>query len=684
MSEPSSDSYYEQNAQENIHQDIENKKKMSWVQLWSYSKKIFVKYFPLLLFIIGLPAAGMQGFFAIDIFINSVAAIPGMAFLHLIPAPFIIISAGLLLIYSVTAEQQVFKEPFLKLIRQVFRLSNEKDNDELSRDKLNDINTLNQKIDALTEKLESNEKLKHRYIIKSHSKKSIIEKVFSLLHLAFGYTLSAIVITLRALVSIGSSMLGMQALSLLILTPLLGMTTFPVMLLPAIALISAISYFIKNSQMTIDQKNKTLKSVGLERFVYTDLKKFNEEHYKKLKLLTKVKLSNQDKQKEVLEKKINKLNRTPTKDGKSSRNWLDILVMISSGLFFFGVAGSSMQGFFSIKKFVSQMSKIPILDFLKYTPKTLIYGACALISAYIAKVEQMLLKPHYDNLVKTFLLKIKGLFVSPDKIEKNKVGKAIKLNATYNNQKITRKLKESDYYIKNNKIYFYNKKSYVIFKLSYKIEQLLISKELSNNENLKQQYDKLLNHLLTEKVKPQSGLINLVINKLSIITDNKYYKVFAEYGSYFVLLIRAVTSIGPSILGLTAAAGIVATAMGMTLGPWFIAVAASMATIGYIIKCSQNIRKHYQRTLENMFLVKQSPSYEKLQDNAITDLERLHTTAMCHYLDNNCKTTDTNYSSPKKINVNYYNSQTSLQFNHSFDDFPLSSSLPSPPVIPSL
>ena len=94
-------------------------------------------YTLLALYTVGAYSSAMQGFFAIESFVNSLAAIPGMAFLYLIPYSFILGSAVVNFIYSVRVEQKVFEPNFYDLIKKCLGLENKKTNHKRCEETIN-------------------------------------------------------------------------------------------------------------------------------------------------------------------------------------------------------------------------------------------------------------------------------------------------------------------------------------------------------------------------------------------------------------------------------------------------------------------------------------------------------------------------------------------------------------------
>lgn len=531
-----------------------------------------------ILFWIGALATAMQGFFSISFFVNSVLAIPAMAFLSLMPIALLVISTLSILsaiiigTYSLIVEQQVFKKHFQKLMRQLFTKTEEKTNDKLTKELKQEIKQLDKHIDNETENKVKQDKYNLLWLLR-------------LIHKSFAHFVASCVVGLRALVSIGSTMLGIKVLLLLTLSPF-GITALPAAIIPLCAIAAAVGYFIKTSQNIIDQFNQTLKFLGLEKYVKTDYIKARKELKQSLK--------------RIFKEKNNKEYQSKNKKNETLPFWKLIVCRIMDIGFVFGAIGASMQGFFSISKFVSQMGAVPLLSFFNTIPVTVIFGSAALIAIYTLCVEQKILYQYFNSLIVGWMqpnistdrcvYEITNRKLSKDDIEKDYKLKLLKPGRDYS-------LDLQDDKTNVDKIIFHSKLAYKIYKLNHKI-------------------DKIYNHPVLINAKLRRSSKSIDNQQLKNITVPKYGFLklnFARIGSVFILLLRAVTSIVPTVLGLVTAINLLMFFVGLTpLGPVLFIPAGIMATFGYLIKCSQNLYNHYSKTMSNMFGIKHDNSEQQL------------------------------------------------------------------------
>ena len=524
------------------------------------------------LFWVGASASAMQGFFSIESFITTTAAIPGMAFLYLTPYALIFISACIICFYSIRVEQQIFYPNFIKLINQL--AGNE---DTINRE----TQKLKTKIAKLRARKQANPseatttetehptensppplsenkylKLINNYIAKITASNLIKVRIIRTAYKCFAYLAAGIIVGLRAIVSIGSTMLGIKIL-FGIVASVLGIT-LPAIIIPLCALMAAVGYFIKTSQNIIDQFNETLKKLGLKLYIKTDLKKAKKEYIR----ILKDKDNNSHKEKADLPK------------------WKIYLYNALRCGFIFGAIGASAQGFFSIDKFVHSLGSVPAFAFFNLIPFSFIIGAAIIIACYTLFVEQKILYQYYEKII--------GAIVNP---ESNKNVTCTQRPDPETDYKL-KALRRQDYTIitetGSDEVYtinFHSKLAYKIYKLNAEIDALC------NNNNLPPRDTQ--NQTKPYVASPERHWFTQFV-----------YINFARVGTVFILLLRAITSIGPQILGLSVMlAPILSLGLGLSLGPWIFLPSIIMASFGYLIKCSQNLKNHYRKTMNDIFQV---------------------------------------------------------------------------------
>jgi hypothetical protein len=583
------------NTQENKHpSDPIVRKKYPWL-----------KYILNFLFWCGASASALQGFFSIQSFISSLGAIPGMAFLLLIPYVFIFVSAIIIALYSIIVEQQIFREYFERLLAQLFGVEYE----DIASKKINpskkaeDNRTYNERTHELKEKireLDHHPKAEDDIANKDKQNQYNLFWFLHLCHTIFAYTAAGFIVGLRALVSIGSTMLGIQILIGLILSPL-GLTA-PLGIIPLCAIMSAVGYFIKTSQNIVDQFNETLKILGLKRFVKTDYKEIKKDYEQKLKT--------------IYESEITKTNEIKIEEPKLSF-WKSCICLIMEIGFVFGAVGASMQGFFSIQKFVSQMGIVPFLSFFNIIPPIFIISCAAVIAMYTLFVEQKILYQYFHGLIIDWLQPNNNQDLYYVEYE-NK--------PDLNDYKLKILEKDVDYIIKEIKATDNSIKYKIIFN----------SKDAYKTYCYNQKIDSIYNHQILKtagQTRAETKINDQLPKPVKKITHNFLWFNFARIGTVFILLLRAITSIGPSVLGLATVINLVTGMLSITLGPWVFLPCIIMATFGYMIKCSQNIYNHYHNTMRDMFGIQYEQSYQdkaklstKLNDEYIEVLELFNKT----------------------------------------------------------
>lgn len=573
------------------------------------------------LFIIGAYSSASQGFFAIESFVNSLAAIPGMAFLHLIPYGFILSAAIINFIYSVRVEQKVFEPHFYNLIKQLVGLDNKKTNNQKCIDTIQDNQKLKKQLLKLGRNQSKPAEQKIQDFINSLNNLKLKPKnkvrtvrILSSCYTFFGYLIASCVVGLRSIVSIGSTMLGMKVLALIILSGF-GITTlpFPVILIPVFAITSAIGYFIKTSQNLIDQFNKILKFFGIARFIKTDLKLAEQD-----KVLILKNIYRAYKGTDIKSKKAD------LKQNKNIPHWQKVILAIFSIGFYAGAIGASMQGFFTIDKFVNQMSEV--LSLFRHIPYKAILSSATIISIYILFVEQNILKQYFDSMVTKIIDFFKGN-KQKDSNSNNLVKKEFCVYLSkkeYRNNYILQNLLSTDYKalaIKQGndnkdylvKIEFKNEASYKIFKLHQKIDQIY-------NEDCM---------IAANNKRSQNNIYNI---ESKIETNNPSFIRYTAsvIATTVILLLRAVTSIGPSVLGLTKATNFfIAPIFRLTsFGSIVYLPSIIQASFGYFIKCSQNLSNHIATCMREMCFIETEKTAEKIKEKLLLDLRNEHKQAL--------------------------------------------------------
>lgn len=596
------------------------------------------------LFWFGIPASALQGFFSINSFIQSLGAIPGMAFLYLIPYAFILVSAVIIALYSVVVEQQIFREYFERLVAQLLGIPYEeifnkdskdsKDSNAAKNKKTEDNSTYNERTHALINKTKALSSHHANIIDTDDTNEQISQDKYNLHwmlqlgHTIFAYSAACFIVGLRALVSIGSTMLGTQVLIGLLLAPL-GLTS-PLWIIPVCAVMSAVGYFIKTSQNIVDQFNETLKILGLNRYVKTDFKKAKKKYKQTLKTFYTASTttdSNNNKQDRVKPE-------LPL--------WSTIVCRIMDIGFVFGAVGASMQGFFSIQKFVSQMGSVPFLYFFNAIPATFIISCACIIAVYTLFVEQKILYQYFHSLVLSWF--------QPESNEDLYYVDYDNEPDPHTDYKLQILEKDVDYQIKQitiegsikYRISFKSKEAYKVYRYNQKIDQIYGHSVLSNTGE-KRAENKKDNQLPREKDK---------------IEYNYLLVVFARIGTVFILLLRAITSIGPSVLGLVNVVNLVTSLVGIaSLGAWVFLPCIIMAAFGYMIKCSQNIHNHYHNTMRDIFGIDEEQStyqdksklINKLNDEYIETLELFNTCKNDNPSSPNQANNDQNPPSPRTV-----------------------------------
>ncbi len=522
--------------------------------------------FTSILYWIGAIASATQGYFSINAFITSLSVVPGLNFLSLIPYLYIFLSATTIALYSIIVEQQIFHKHFVNLIKQLFAnlfpslLNSSKSGIKYDKTYHEQTKELKLKLTTLSEPYEENStdtqppKNRHR---------SFLSWTFYKVRFYFGHLIAFVIVSLRAIVSIGSTMLGLKSIFLVIASAFL-LPAPPTYFILAYALMSAVSYIIKSSQNLVCQFNETLKLLGFNRFIKKDFEDTQREY--------KLQLKHQVKGQPVAETpKVTKLSWWQYFSSKLSRGnmpwWKYIARRFFDVVFIVGAVGASMTGFFSIDKFFSQMGSISFLSFFSLVPAGAIVGAACTIAIYTLFVEQKILYNYFETL-----------------IEKWFSSTPIKKIAT-------------------------------------------LEKEIKSKRN------KILAIYQQPLMQEVEGLQNKISRLQSLSLDNiqptySRFRLFLSItGTVFILLLRAITSIGPSTLGLTAAVQLIAKfAFATTLGPWVFAPCAFMALGGYIIKCSQNLSDHYYNTLSDMFGV--TLNGNKKQKDLLKELNKEHLSAL--------------------------------------------------------
>lgn len=520
--------------------------------------------FTSILYWIGAIASATQGYFSINAFISSLSVVPGLSFLSLIPYLYIFLSATTIALYSIIVEQQIFHKHFVNLIKQLFAklfpslFGSSSSGIKFDKTYHEQTKELQIKLAALSE---PSEKTKADTQKTKSKNRSLLSWIFYKIRFYFGHLIAFVIVSLRAIVSIGSTMLGLKSIFLVIASAFL-LPAPPTYFILAYALMSAVSYIIKSSQNLVCQFNETLKLLGFNRFIKKDFENTQREY--------KLQLKHQFKGQPIAETpKATKLSWWQYFSSKLSRGnmpwWKYIARRFFDVVFIVGAVGASMTGFFSIDKFFSQMGSIPFLSFFSLVPAGFIVGAACTIAIYTLFVEQKILYNYFENLVE------KWFSSTPSK----KI-------ATL----------EEEIKSKRNKI-------------------LAIYQHPLMQQGLQDKMSRLQN-LSLDTIKPSYSGFRLFLS----IT-----------GTVFILLLRAITSIGPSTLGLTAAVQLIAKfAFATTLGPWVFAPCAFMALGGYIIKCSQNLSDHYYNTLSDMFGV--TLNGNKKQKDLLKELNKEHLSAL--------------------------------------------------------
>lgn len=617
---------------------------------------------PSLLFCLGLPAAGLSGFSGIPIFLKSMSAIQGMAFLNSLPFFVTAIPAIILGYYTIFVEQVVFYPHTQKLYRQalnkienLFRKllnlkeieSEDKTFHEQALDIKQQIDEIDRELEALIKKYNLTDDFSD--IIKpakdiSRRKKpdSILRKYLKYLHLITAHSIAITVVGLRALVSIGSSMLGLQIFSLAVLS-LFGITMLPVWTIPLFATLSAFKYFNNNSQQQINQYNKTLVSCGIERYLKSDLKILNNELELKNKILYKFNIAAVNKE-EILRQKLLKLKNNFKHENSISNIFTKAFIKnaIIFSIFILGGLGLSTQAFFSILKFFKEMSTVPTFSFLAKVPIEVYYGACAAVSCYIFNCEVMVLKDYFTDLSNRIINNVANCFYSIlgyTSDSSNSFNKTVNLSEF----KITKEeaivilasiRQKPEYYQidSQNQLIFTNENIYKIFKNKLSIKRLNQSELFSKNK-----YSVELRELTLNPDTSRNSWFKEACK-------NSWYN-FARGGSITVLIIRAITSIGPSNKGLTALINILLKKTGQPeVAQSLNGITLPVCTTGYTIKCSQNVDSHYATNMENMFFTDVYKSDDELLEEYALLTEKAYAQGFRKY--NYYKSQELNPQSP--------------------------------------
>lgn len=479
------------------------------------------------LFWLGAFASATQGFFSINDFVKTLTLIPSFSFIASLPFLSIItfLCATTIFIYALKVEQQIFKPNFRKLLVFLLKKINIKISSINSEGKKDNLINYDKETRKLKQKIQS---LNAEAIDAPESKKpkdSVFFNFIKSLHVILAYSTAMFIVSLRAIVSIGSTMLGLEILFMPFLNMAFGFTVIPVFLIPLFALISGDGYFVKTAQNIVDQFNQTLQYFQVD--VYT---KRNYNDYKKQ--YTKI-IRDKIAQLTGNRKKLKQSEQTPKTNTKK-----EVVKYVLFCLFIIGAIGASMNGFFSIPKFFSQMSTVPALAFLSLIPAPIITSFAVIIAVYTLISEQRVLYDYFCN-----------LFLS-------KLGLEEEFSLESRIETLTRKINATC------------KEHQTIVKLS----------TIDPKDNIPPPI-------------PKSG--NFFYRKI--------YLNFAKAFSVFILLLRAISSIVPSTLGLAAAATCLASLGGITiLGAWVYVCCALMASDGYLIKCSQNLDGHYNGVMNSL------------------------------------------------------------------------------------
>ncbi|MBP9723066.1 MAG: hypothetical protein KBD64_07945, partial [Gammaproteobacteria bacterium] len=543
-------------------------------KLPKYSRSAWIANF---LFWPGALASAMQGYFSIGAFISTLGTIPGLTFLALIPYPVIFILATLSFYYVIFVEQQIFRKFFTNLIRQLFKDTQDKDyQDTFNTQYLK----LRAKLKALINPSSTSpSSIKNPASTRVPKRKSLPKMLFYRLRLFFGYCVAFVIVSLRAIVSIASTMLGLKTILLLAASMFL-ITTLPGYIVLICAILAGVGYVVKNSQNLLCQFNETLKLLGFKRFIRKDVEKQHKVYKQILKesfredkqathLLSTVKSLSESKPKLSWWKSIT--NQLLDRDKPDRKWWQVVIARIFDFGFIIGAIGASMTGFFSIEKFVSQISSISFLSFFAVIPGSVIIAAACTIAVYTLFVEQKILYNFFSKLVGPIIDKLN---FGRSKESSPNTASSEKKKTQSPAEKIQKKQKS----IANIYAHPYMKS------IAREPNLVLVPNDLTGPKDKK--YIDILQVKLDTPVKKYSKL-RLI---LSII------------GTVFILVLRGITNVGPSTLGLVAAIKFIAlAAFSVSLGPWIFAFCAAMAICGYLIKCSQNLTETYYGTLEDMF-----------------------------------------------------------------------------------
>lgn len=562
------------------------------------------------LFWTGALASAMQGYFSINIFITSLgSAVSWLAFLNAIPYIVIFACATIIAIYSIRVESQVFRPYFEKLIKQFLGDPNVKKN---HNDKTIELKYRFEQLKPKTTEASTIEKTgfakllyKIKYYLqlllaveKSTDSKYSFAWFFNRLRYYFAHSLAVGVMGLRAIVSIGSTMLGLKSIFLLIASAFL-ITSLPTYFIPLYALMSGVGYFIKTSQNLVDQFHETLKILGFKRYIKKDYEAVKTQYKKGLKkalglskntAITKDVLPHVPPPAAIISEPVKDLPLWKKVFYWLKANIKNILWYVLTLGFCIGAVGASMTGFFSITSFITQLGSVPILSFMLLIPPPVIIALAITIAVYTLFVEQKILYRYFNNLV----LNVLGIKTEQG-TTKTKATKTI-------DQEI------ADKKIKISKIYAHYGKD-GISRTNKKLEKYTIPLTITSETDLKSTSEEINSKKINAS---EHGFIKY---NLAIIA------------TVFILFLRAITSIGPSTLGLKNAANMVIAPLFClaAFGPASFAICAIMATFGYAIKCSQNIHTHYYNTMEDMLGVKSENKEKKKQ---LKKLEREYLTAL--------------------------------------------------------
>ena len=268
------------------------------------------------------------------------------------------------------------------------------------------------------------------------------------------------------------------------------------------------------------------------------------------------------------------------KKTEQAHDWRYPIYLLCKAGFWLGAVGLSMTAFFSFKILGASSPQIT-------------FALAAIISVYILLVEQKILSSYVDGLVRNAL----GL---NDK--KTKATKTLDERIERRQQKIL---------------------ALESFLLTIWIAQKEVN-DLKATFNKPNKSPKIVLTPIDRSVTPNYSLIR---------------KILAYTGTYGILILRGLTSIGPPALGLDIAITGCIVALSSTLGfsvaflgPWTFFPCLLVSTLGYIIKCSRNITDQFYDTLEKMFFLA-NPQNTKYKKGLLDNLDKYYIELLALYFE---------------------------------------------------